>query len=64
MLSRSTFVMYQHARMSCLLASFQQRVDEGIYPALLPEDTDLGLLVEEEEWTLVFAFLLRAEEVC
>ena len=62
---QSHFVMYNKARISRLLATFDEQVGRGIYPAV-PTDLgqiDFSLLTEPEEWELVWVHLSRVEEV-
>lgn len=62
---QSHFVMYNKARLSRLLATFDEQVNRGVYP---PVPTDLeqinfSLLIEPEEWELVWGHLIWVEEV-
>jgi len=62
---QSHFVMYNKARLTRLLATFDEQVKRGVYP---PVPTDLqqinfSLLIEPEEWELVWGHLIWVEEV-
>jgi arginyl-tRNA synthetase len=61
---RSSFVLYNNARMRRLLAAFEQRVLAGAYPGLPAAKTiQFELLAEPEEWQLMFNYLLVADDV-
>ncbi|KAI8511205.1 DALR anticodon-binding domain-containing protein 3 [Branchiostoma belcheri] len=53
------FILYNCARLATLFKHYQQDVQAGVYPDL-PDisSVDLSLLKEEEEWELLFNFLL------
>ncbi|XP_070193746.1 DALR anticodon-binding domain-containing protein 3-like [Littorina saxatilis] len=52
------FVLYNCARLATLLQSFEQQVEQGVYPDLPdPSEIDFGLLREEEEWTLALLYV-------
>jgi len=62
---QSHFVMYNKARLTKLLATFDEQVERGVYPAV-PTDLDqidFALLIEPEEWELVWGHLTVVEEV-
>ncbi|XP_014677719.1 PREDICTED: DALR anticodon-binding domain-containing protein 3-like isoform X2 [Priapulus caudatus] len=53
------FVLYNYARLSTLFQHHEEDVEAGYYPALPDfEDVDTSLLVEEEEWSLLFNYIL------
>ena len=60
----SSFVLYNLARMKQMVRSFHQLVTSGRYPPLPPaQHIDFSLLVEPEEWELMFTFLLSYQDV-
>ena len=62
---QSHFVMYNKARLTRLLATFDEQVKKGVYP-LVPTDLEqinFSLLIEPEEWELVWAHLVWVEDV-
>ncbi|XP_023930303.1 DALR anticodon-binding domain-containing protein 3 [Lingula anatina] len=54
-----TFVMYNYARLATLMAHFDEAVVKGMFPPL-PEcsQLDFSALREEEEWLLLFNYIL------
>jgi len=60
--SSSTFVLYNFARISQIIHSFEACVKKGLYPEL-PQQPDWALLQEEEEWELFFVYLLPYEDM-
>ncbi|KAL4705483.1 hypothetical protein ACJJTC_017343, partial [Scirpophaga incertulas] len=55
----AAFVLYNCARLETLIRSFNSKVNEGVYPSLPKfEDIDFSLLTHEEEWTLVFNYIM------
>ena len=61
---RSSFVLYNNARMRRLLAAFDLQVGKGVYPSLPARDgINFGLLVEPEEWELMFNHLLVFQDL-
>jgi len=58
----AVFVLYNCARVIQILNTFEQNVQDGIYPPL-PDKTDWSLLVEEEEWQLFFVYILPYKDV-
>jgi len=58
----AVFVLYNCARVIQILNTFQQNVQDGIYPSL-PDKIDWRLLVEEEEWQLFFVYILPYTDV-
>lgn len=53
------FVLYNYARLCTLFANFEKSVVSGVYPPLPPaEESDYSLLKEEEEWKLLFNYIL------
>lgn len=53
----ASFVLYNNARISQILVSFQHSVDQGVYPSL-PSTLNYTLLTEDEEWEICFVYLL------
>ncbi|XP_067012345.2 DALR anticodon-binding domain-containing protein 3 isoform X2 [Anabrus simplex] len=52
-------ILYTCARIAVLRKRFEELVEEGVYPPLLPlEEVDFSLLVKEEEWQLLYGCLL------
>jgi len=62
---QSHFVMYNKARLTRLLATFDDQVKRGVYPAVPTdlEQIDFSRLIEPEEWELVWGHLVWVEEV-
>ena len=62
---QSHFVMYNKARLTRLLATFDDQVKKGVYPPVPTylEQIDFSLLIEPEEWELVWGHLVWVEEV-
>ncbi|CAH0399679.1 unnamed protein product [Chilo suppressalis] len=55
----AAFVLYNCARLEALIRSYNEKVVEGIYPTLPDiENTDLSLLTNEDEWCLVFNYIM------
>lgn len=54
------FIFYNCARLSVLLAKFERKVNENIYPSLPPLDR-LGFasLNQPEEWELLYVYILQ-----
>jgi len=54
------FVLYNYARLATLFAHFERACKNGVYPRL-PDVTkvDFSLLKEEEEWELLFHYVLQ-----
>ncbi|XP_077979309.1 DALR anticodon-binding domain-containing protein 3-like isoform X2 [Glandiceps talaboti] len=54
-----SFVIYNYARLSTLFANYQHAVQQDLYPSLPDIDVvDFSLLREDEEWELLFHYLL------
>ncbi|CAK1555470.1 unnamed protein product [Leptosia nina] len=55
----AAFILYNCARLETIIKTFNDKVNEGIYPHLPKfEDIDLTLLTHEDEWSLVFNYIL------
>lgn len=55
----AVFILYNCARLAALLRQFEEKVQLGYYPQLIPyEEVDFLLLSKEEEWDLVFSYIL------
>ncbi|XP_053604508.1 DALR anticodon-binding domain-containing protein 3 [Plodia interpunctella] len=55
----AAFVLYNCARLETIIRTFNSRVSEGSYPALpSSDDVDFSLLTQEDEWCLIFNFIL------
>ncbi|XP_046386995.1 DALR anticodon-binding domain-containing protein 3 isoform X2 [Ischnura elegans] len=55
----ATFLLYNYARLVSILKQFDEKVSEGIYPPIVPiENADFSLLSLEEEWMLVYCYLM------
>lgn len=57
------FVLYNYARLNTILRQFDKKQKEGIYPPLPPVGDLYKLLVEEEEWKLMFNFVLSWPDI-
>ncbi|XP_062487651.1 DALR anticodon-binding domain-containing protein 3 [Pezoporus occidentalis] len=58
------FVMYNCARLATLFDTFQQAVEQGMYPPLPPpSELNFSCLREEGEWLPLFNYLLPFPEV-
>lgn len=57
------FVLYNYARLNTILHHFEKKQNEKIYPPLPPLGDLHKLLVEEEEWRLMFNFILSWPDV-
>ncbi|CAB3254319.1 unnamed protein product [Arctia plantaginis] len=55
----ASFVLYNCARLESIIRTFNENVSKGTYPAL-PEfnDVDWSLLTDEDEWCLIFKYIL------
>ncbi|KAJ2950913.1 hypothetical protein O0L34_g5282 [Tuta absoluta] len=55
----ASFVLYNCARLETIIKTYNEKVEEGLYPPL-PDiaDVDLTLLTQEDEWILVFNYIL------
>ncbi|XP_034829416.1 DALR anticodon-binding domain-containing protein 3 [Maniola hyperantus] len=55
----AAFILYNCARLETLIRTFNEKVVEGIYPSLPSlENTDLKLLTDEDEWCLIFTYIM------
>ncbi|XP_059053027.1 DALR anticodon-binding domain-containing protein 3 [Achroia grisella] len=55
----AAFILYNCARLQTILRTYNDRVIEGLYPSLPKfEDVDFSLLTEEDEWCLVYNYIL------
>ncbi|XP_049872755.1 DALR anticodon-binding domain-containing protein 3 [Pectinophora gossypiella] len=55
----AAFILYNCARLETIIKTYNDKVDEGIYPPLSDfESIDFSLLTQEDEWTLVFNYIL------
>ncbi|XP_019855500.1 PREDICTED: uncharacterized protein LOC109584255 isoform X1 [Amphimedon queenslandica] len=54
-----TFVMYNYARMATLERNYRDSISKGVYPAQpQPQDIDYFLLNDEDEWELLYSYIL------
>ena len=62
---KSHFVMYNKARLTKLLVTFDEQVRRGIYPEVPGnlDDIDFSLLSEPDEWEIVWGHLTMVDEV-
>ncbi|CAH0720210.1 unnamed protein product, partial [Brenthis ino] len=55
----AAFILYNSARLETILRTFNEKVAEGIYPCLPSlENIDLSLLTDEDEWYLIFNYIM------
>ncbi|CAK1585146.1 unnamed protein product [Parnassius mnemosyne] len=55
----AAFILYNCARLETIIRTYNERVNEGTYPPLPEfEKTDFTLLTQEEEWCLIFNYIL------
>ncbi|CAH2046877.1 unnamed protein product, partial [Iphiclides podalirius] len=55
----AAFVLYNCARLETIIRTYNERVNDGTYPPLPDfEETDFSLLIQEEEWCLIFNYIL------
>ncbi|XP_069704881.1 DALR anticodon-binding domain-containing protein 3-like isoform X3 [Periplaneta americana] len=60
----AAFVLYNCARVATILRQFEEKVESGYYPQLIPYDeVNFSLLSKEEEWELIFTYLLSYPNV-
>ncbi|KAK8739255.1 hypothetical protein OTU49_003547 [Cherax quadricarinatus] len=58
------FVLYNYARLSMIFESFEEYVRKGcVSPLPSPDDLDFSLLRHDEEWSLVWVYILRWPEI-
>ncbi|XP_071546193.1 uncharacterized protein [Panulirus ornatus] len=58
------FVLYNYARLSMIFETFEEYVARGdVLPLPPPDDVDFSLLNHEEEWALVWLYILRWPEI-
>ncbi|XP_028025857.1 DALR anticodon-binding domain-containing protein 3-like isoform X1 [Bombyx mandarina] len=55
----ASFILYNCARLETIIRTYNERISEGTYPSL-PDfnETDFTLLTHEDEWYLIFNFIL------
>ncbi|CAH2085005.1 unnamed protein product [Euphydryas editha] len=55
----AAFILYNCARLETILRTFNEKVNEGVYPQLPPlGETNLSLLADEDEWNLIFNYIM------
>ncbi|CAG4974750.1 unnamed protein product [Parnassius apollo] len=55
----AAFILYNCARLETIIRTYNERVNGGTYPPLPEfEKTDFTLLTQEEEWCLIFNYIL------
>ncbi|CAH2243590.1 jg25801 [Pararge aegeria aegeria] len=55
----AAFILYNGARLESIIRTFEEKVAEGSYPSLPSlENTDLSLLTDEDEWSLIFTYIM------
>ncbi|XP_075975118.1 DALR anticodon-binding domain-containing protein 3 [Anticarsia gemmatalis] len=55
----ASFILYNCARLETIIKTYYDKVCEGTYPELPKlEETDLTLLTQEEEWSLIFTYIM------
>ncbi|XP_026484219.2 DALR anticodon-binding domain-containing protein 3 [Vanessa tameamea] len=55
----AAFILYNCARLETIIKTFNEKVNEGTYPQLPPiENANLSLLADEDEWNLVFNYVM------
>ncbi|XP_021913720.1 DALR anticodon-binding domain-containing protein 3 [Zootermopsis nevadensis] len=60
----ATFILYNCARIATILRQFEEKVQLGYYPHLISyEEVDFSLLSKDEEWDLLFLYLLSYPSV-
>ncbi|XP_011551909.3 DALR anticodon-binding domain-containing protein 3 [Plutella xylostella] len=60
----AAFVLYNCARLETMIRTYNDKVKEGVYPALPPfEEADFTLLNQEEEWVLIYNYIMGLPEV-
>ncbi|XP_066977945.1 uncharacterized protein [Macrobrachium rosenbergii] len=58
------FVLYNYARLKMILKSFESKVSDGsLSPLPDIKDIDFSLLKHDEEWTLVWEYVIRWPEI-
>uniref|UniRef100_A0A182XVK6 DALR anticodon binding domain-containing protein n=1 Tax=Anopheles stephensi TaxID=30069 RepID=A0A182XVK6_ANOST len=56
----ASFILYNYARLATILNKHAKLVEQGLAPDLPPiHEIDFSLLIEPEEWQLLYAYLLR-----
>ncbi|CAH0587123.1 unnamed protein product [Chrysodeixis includens] len=60
----ASFILYNCARLETILKSYNDKVGEGTYPPLPDiDDVDLSLLTHEDEWNLIFNYIMGLPKV-
>ncbi|CAG4929035.1 unnamed protein product [Colias eurytheme] len=55
----AAFILYNCARLETIIKTFNEHVNDGRYPPLPKfEDVDFSLLTNEDEWCLIFNYIL------
>ncbi|XP_047990162.1 DALR anticodon-binding domain-containing protein 3 [Leguminivora glycinivorella] len=55
----AAFILYNCARLETIVRTFNEKVDDGTYPPLPDfEHTDFDLLTQEDEWSIIFNFIM------
>ncbi|XP_038214257.1 DALR anticodon-binding domain-containing protein 3 [Zerene cesonia] len=55
----AAFILYNCARLETIIKTFNEHVNDGRYPTLPKfEDIDFSLLTNEDEWCLIFNYIL------
>ncbi|XP_063362533.1 DALR anticodon-binding domain-containing protein 3 [Cydia amplana] len=55
----AAFILYNCARLETIVRTFSEKVDNGTYPPVSNfEHTDFSLLTQEDEWSLIFNFVM------
>ncbi|KAJ0183104.1 hypothetical protein K1T71_001080 [Dendrolimus kikuchii] len=55
----ASFILYNCARLETIIRTYNEKVNVGTYPPLPDfKDTDFTLLSQEDEWCLIFNFIL------
>ncbi|XP_041979820.1 DALR anticodon-binding domain-containing protein 3 [Aricia agestis] len=60
----ASFILYNCARLETLMRTFNEKVEEGSYPSLpSAEQIDFTLLSNEDEWCLIFNYVMGLPSV-
>ncbi|XP_022827768.1 uncharacterized protein LOC111357361 isoform X3 [Spodoptera litura] len=55
----ASFILYNCARLETIIRTYNDKVSDGTYPELPPfDEVDFSLLVQEDEWHLIFNYIL------
>ncbi|XP_063534566.1 uncharacterized protein LOC134744619 isoform X3 [Cydia strobilella] len=58
-LQGAAFILYNCARLETIVRTFNEKVDDETYPPISDfEHTDFSLLTQEDEWSLIFNFVM------